>query len=463
MFLTDSARLARLRIVRGIVVLGLASVASSNGIAQSPNRGPTVWNQLRNSYDNAGAIPGTLSVSWSYKAPQRVRGISVAGNLVVVGTEPPGADVDYPTENSPGSVIAIDLRSGREVWMREMPSWVHGDPAIYHDRVFATFGRVPAAASQGGLYALDAKTGKTIWTFETASGIMPGPYVDTAQSTVTIVGGDAALYFLDASSGVLRGAWGLHAGDDMSSPHVDTTGVLFVGSGLRVTAYSMREHRLRWSTKLTDELSIADIPVAVGEKSVFTTGTRLVGIKAAFHVLPLTEFFSLARASARLHPISRSATWFAEQDLIALDKHTGNQLWARPLGTGLPIARNHSGAPVIAGSRVIVASPASKKVFAFDIASGARVWVRTLDDVPKGPVTIVGEDVIVVGGGGQLTMLRLTDGSVLGSCRAAGFTVTTPVVVGQTLFAATSDHWLYARPYDDFRKRVTSPGSKACF
>src|SRR5205823_2073921 len=146
-------------------------------------------------------------------------------------------------------LVALDSRTGRELWTRRVASWVHGDPAIYRNRVFVTAGRFPKYA-RGGLQALDLKTGALAWEFPTASAVMPSPLIDTLARSVMIAGVDAALYTLDLATGRLRHAWGLQTSVYMSSPHADSSGVVYVGSENRVTAYSASSGASIWSARL---------------------------------------------------------------------------------------------------------------------------------------------------------------------------------------------------------------------
>jgi hypothetical protein len=66
---------------------------------------------------------------------------------------------------------------------------------------------------------------------------------------------------------------------------------------------------------------------------------------------------------------------------------------------------------------------------------------------------------------GRLSLFRQGDGELVGQCQAAaGFTVTQPILVGKTIFAATRDGWVHVEPYTELRARMTlAPAVPSCF
>jgi outer membrane protein assembly factor BamB len=157
-------------------------------------------------------------------------------------------------------------------------------------------------------------------------------------------------------------------------------------------------------------------------------------------------------------------TWFQQQWLIALDRNSGRSVWRQPLGIGLEVPRNTAGTPVVSDGRVIISSPISKLVAAFEIKSGKVLWVHSLSSVHKGPVTVIGGDVLLGDKAGTLHLLRAANGSELGSCNAGGaFTPTGPILVGKTFIAATRDGWVHASPYVDVRKQMLMRTGRKCF
>ncbi len=101
-----------------------------------------------------------------------------------------------------GSLYALDLASGQEIWRFQTGDAVHGSPAVSEGKVFI-----------GGydtyLYALEAASGKEIWRFATGEdtagalmrGIQGSPAVD--RGAVYFGSRDGHVYALEAESGKL--------------------------------------------------------------------------------------------------------------------------------------------------------------------------------------------------------------------------------------------------------------------
>jgi outer membrane protein assembly factor BamB len=425
--------------------------------------GPASWLQFRGDTTNAGYIAGDLAVSWSYRAAHTVRGLSVADGIVVIGSESAQGETDAALPERDGEIAALDVATGRALWRRTLPSWIHGDPAIAGGLVLAALGRVPFD-SAGALLAFDARTGAPVWSFPTRRATMPAPAVDAATGTVTIVGADGIAYVVSLASGALVHSVSLDGVDAMSSPRVAGNGVVYVGSGSSLNALSARTGRALWASRQAPLTTLMDPPAALSADLVFITGVQGLGVREAARAATMRDFIPRLLAAAWREPLAKHRSWFRQQWLLAVDRRSGRLAWRRPLGVGFNVERNESGTPVVAGDRVIVSSPISGRVSAFDVRTGLPQWKYRTAAMHKGAVTVVGDDVLFGDNQGFLNVLHLRDGTFAGRCRAgAPFTVLAPVVVGQTIFAATKGGWVTARPYAAVRATMTASGSRPCF
>ena len=311
--------------------------------------------------------------------------------------------------------------------------------------------------------AFDLRSGRVLWSFAVDAGMMPGPALDTLTNSVLVAGGDGILYAFEAATGAIRRQSGLTSPDAMSSPHIDAAEVLYLGAAGTLNSYSATSNERLWSYRARALGDFGDVPVALSDSIVFTTGTRHVGFWSAAKSLPIARFLELSREAHRTKPLSSYRGWFREQALVAVRRADGRLIWQHPLGIGLEVPRNTSGTPVVVRDRVIVSSPVSRTVWTFDASSGRVLWSHRLRATHKGAVTVTGDDILAGDKNGDVTVLSLADGALVGRCRAAaGFTPFAPLVVGRTLFAATRDGWVYATPYDSLRRRV-SRGGATCF
>jgi outer membrane protein assembly factor BamB len=317
--------------------------------------------------------------------------------------------------------------------------------------------------SIGGLLALDAQSGNTIWAVPEMAGMMPGAAIDTSANSIVAAGGDGLLLTLSLRDGSVIRSAGLGSADGMSSARVDEHGVVVIGAASTLESYSSRTGDVKWTFRPSGGIkAFGDVPVAVSHDAVFTTGTRNVGLRNAFHEESLKEFLSLVREGFEKEKIRTFRNWFHEQTLFAIDRNTGRVLWKQPLGIGLSVTRNQSGTPVLRGDRVVVSSPVSQTVLAFGSDDGRLLWKRRLSAMHKGAVTIVGDDIVLGDKDGRVILLRLADGALVGRCTAKGsFSVTAPVIVGKTFIAATRDGDVWATPYDSLRSRAVR--GQACY
>lgn len=431
----------------------------------APATMPASWLQLRGGTDNAGLLPGTLAVTWRFKAQHAVRGLSVAGGVVLIGTESADAAGDSHGPDQRGFLTALDAVTGAPRWTVEVPNWIHGDPALFQGVAFTTFGRIPMN-NAGGVIAVDVRTGRTRWALPIDDGIMPAPAVDSAGGSVVVAGGDGTVRTLDMRTGAVKNQYALKLPDAMASPRIDERGVVYLGAESTLFSYSSRTGQLNWSFTPPALVEIGTPPVALADTIVFTEGTMHRGLWSAFRDLPFREFLRVGREAYVIsgRRASTYRSWFQEQWLLAVDRRDGHLLWQQPLGVGLIVLRNNSGTPVVAGERVIISSPVSQIVSAFDVASGKLLWKRHLDVMHVGAVTVVGDELLVGDKKGTMTFLRVADGSVAGRCNAgAPFSPTAPVVVGRTIFVATRDGWVRAAPYDSLRQRASVAGGADCF
>jgi len=443
---------------------GLSAPCLAQSSAKSDTTTPAEWIQARGGTDNAGSIPGALHVEWQFRASHPVRAISVAAGAVLLGTESEDARGAATGPDQRGTVIALDAATGRRRWIDTFPSWIHGDAAIFHGRAYVTYGRWPMT-SAGGIACVDLVSGKLLWTRAFPSGVMPAPAIDSLEDLVIVAGGDGVLSLLSLDNGKLQAELGLKASNAMSSPRIDPLGMVTFGAGSIVSSILPASHSFAWKVRFPRLHSIGDIPVALTDNLVLTTGTQNYGFWNAYRALPVSRFSGLMGEGLRSKKWSGYRSWMQQQWLLALERSTGRVMWKQPLGVGLQVPRNTSGTPVVAGNRVIISSPVSKTVWAFDRDTGHEIWSRELGAAHKGAVTIVGDELVLGDRKGQLIWLRLSTGELLGSCNAGtAFSPLAPIVVGKTLFTATDDGYVHAASYENVRRVALARGGRSsCF
>lgn len=128
----------------------------------------------------------------------------------------------------------------------------------------------------------------------------------------------------------------------------------------------------------------------------------------------------------------------------ALDAGTGTERWAVGLGEDIVTS------PVVAGETVYVA--AGESLYALAVSDGAERWVEVIGADPSSPVAADG---MVIVAGGDSVHVFTPDGTSATTAELTGDMVSTPAVVGSTLYAATDSGTVYAFDIDQSNSSVT--------
>jgi len=181
-------------------------------------------------YGGSG-VPKQTEIKWKFHTGGRV----ISSPAVVNGVAYVGS--------TDGNLYAIDAGTGTLKWKFETKSWEVSSPAV-------ASGVVYFVSYDGHLYALDAATGQVRWKFATggekryagthlhhlepAAESMPDPW-DFYLSSPSVWSGavyfgssDGNVYSVDAASGALK--WKFHTGDVVHSSPAIADGVLYIGS-----------------------------------------------------------------------------------------------------------------------------------------------------------------------------------------------------------------------------------------
>lgn len=104
---------------------------------------------------------------------------SVSGTQLMHAPVSNGESVFVGTDN--GTLYALDIRTGREVWTFEADHAIYGAPAVQGDDLFV-------GSHDGRVYALDARDGRERWRYDADGGISATP---TVAADTIYVGGDS--------------------------------------------------------------------------------------------------------------------------------------------------------------------------------------------------------------------------------------------------------------------------------
>jgi polyvinyl alcohol dehydrogenase (cytochrome) len=219
----------------------------------------------------AGAAEGPGVGVWAYPV------VDLQRNLVYFGT---GNQYERPTSGRSDSLIALDINTGQERWVRQftagdwwnLPALSRGDPELGPDAdamVASLFnvGTTPAAGvgDKGGTYhAVNRETGQVLWSTKLTNGsiqggvmasatVVPGDRVGLDRDVIYVTsnrsGQGADLVVLDSTNGSIL--WRTDVGGSVVSPPTWANGLIYIADNTgRISAYHSTDLLRRvWSWK----------------------------------------------------------------------------------------------------------------------------------------------------------------------------------------------------------------------
>jgi len=398
----------------------------------------------------AVGVPKLTGVKWKFHTGGRV----ISSPAVVNGVAYVGS--------TDGNLYAIDAGSGALKWKFETKSWEVSSPAV-------VAGVVYFLSYDGHLYVLDAATGQVKWKFATGgekryagthlhhlepkAETMPDPW-DFYLSSPSVSSGavyfgssDGNVYSLDAASGELK--WKFHTGDVVHSSPAIADGVLYIGS---------------WDTYL-----YALDAASGNEKWRFKTGEdpdfhNHVGIQASPAVADGVVFFGSrdsyayavdAATGKQLWKFSTNGSWVNNSMVVhdgkayfgtsipgflhAVDAKTAKVIFDLPTGT--PVFASMA----LAGDTLYLGNFGGK-LTAIDLKTQKPAWVFETDGAKQNAAALINADGSIKFEAVFSSPTPFYDDMVIAVHKlfTLGTILSSPVVVGNTVYFGSTDGNLYA-------------------
>lgn len=257
-----------------------------------------------------------------------------------------------------GEVSAMDHATGEMRWRVRLSGPIVAPPTMAGDRVLV-------ADAEKRLWALSLEDGSARWVRELGDMVTAAPLVAAGQ--VVVASDDGLVTALDLADG--RTAWSVERPSSVrSAPALDGEHVVVADGAGEVTAYALDDGAEVWSRALDGGLlagpAVSDGRVVVGDDSGV-----LYGLDAADGGLDWEE---------------RTIFYPSEQFAV--------------------------------GDGVLVSVGDGVRLEAYDVTDGDELWDTGIPKTEVAPV-IVGDQVVTVDAGGELTVRDLADGSTVSSWR----------------------------------------------
>lgn len=321
------------------------------------------------------------------------------------------------TIDSDAVVTAMDARTGRKLWSREVHRKGEKKHASFGGGVAYADGRIFASTGYGIIAALEAETGGEIWREFLTVPLRGAPTVADGQVYVHTY--DNQLYALTAATGDIL--WD-HVGIvevagilGSASPAVSGGTVVAAYSSGELVALTVENGRVTWSDTLT-------------RRGAMTPLASLNDIDG--------------------HPVIDRGQVFAASHagrMVAIDLRTGERLWERNIGS------LHT--PWVAGDYLYLVTE-DNEVVCLNRDNGRVRWVRQLQNFKdredrKGPLqwagpVLAGDRLIVTSSHGFALSISPYTGEILSGMELSDKSFLAPIVADGTLYILTNDGDLLA-------------------
>jgi outer membrane protein assembly factor BamB len=272
--------------------------------------------------------------------------------------------------NNGGTTWAVDAKTGKEKWHRNIAKLNASSPAWADGRLFI------ATLDPGSIVALSAKNGKMIWKKSLPSRAESSPIV--VKGVVYFGSENGTVYAYRAKDG--RKVWTYRASGAVKAALAYSKGILYFGAyGGQVTALRARDGSRVWSTGTSGASfgragNFYSTPaVAYGRVYIGNTDSFVYSFVASTGRLAWrhgTGNYVYAAPAVGSVPRLGPTVFIGSYDgnFYALDARSGDVHWTHRDGGRI------SGAPTVVGKVVYYSSLGNKNTVGLDVRSGKKVW-----------------------------------------------------------------------------------------
>jgi len=179
-----------------------------------------------------------------------------------------------------GRMHAIDVRTGRRVWVEETNGGRLGRSGNFYSTPAVAYGRVYVGNTDGAVYSFATRDGRLAWRRRTDGFVYSSPAI--ANRTVYVGSYDRRLYALDARTGRTR--WARDTGGRVSGGPTVIGDLVFVSTLRKTTrAYGASTGQLVWDTNkgaFNPAISDGERIYLVGYSSLFAMKPRESAVRA---------------------------------------------------------------------------------------------------------------------------------------------------------------------------------------
>lgn len=264
--------------------------------------------------------------------------------------------------NQRGQTMALDAITRKIIWRRQTAKIYDSTPAVTPTRV------IVGSYDPGTVRALDRRTGKPLWTLKTGGEVEASPVV--VDGIVYATSQDGRLYAIYETTGRVKWAFRTSAAIK-DSPSVANGLVYFGNYAAEVYALDAKTGKVRWRRTFGGVLGdriYSSVPVRGGTAWFATVRGDIYAVNARTGATRWHE--SIPGYVYSTPAISGNRLFIGNYpgNLHAFDARTGRRLWKQSIGGSI------SGSPTVIGSVVYVSSLSATRSAGYALATGKRVW-----------------------------------------------------------------------------------------
>jgi outer membrane protein assembly factor BamB len=268
---------------------------------------------------------------------------AVGGGIVYVPLMDP-YPCDPPDRSAPGFIVALDADTGKELW-RFRAGVVETSPLLVDGLLY--FG-----SWDRKMYALDVKTHKVKWTFPTGDELKAGPAYH--KGTLYFASYDGRVYAVDARTGKQRWS-GAGEANFYSTPAVAYGRVYIGNTDGRVYAFGAKSGRLLWARSTGSYVysgpAVWNETVYVGSHS-----NRLFALNAGTGAVRWS--FDLGDVVAGSPTVMAGIVYASTRGrTVALEARTGKPIWRFSDGRYTPVIADDERVYLVGWTRIYGLKP----------------------------------------------------------------------------------------------------------
>jgi outer membrane protein assembly factor BamB len=305
-----------------------------------------------------------------------------------------------------GEMVAVNLDTGRNVWVKKLKMPISAGPA-------AGFGIVVAGSSKGAVVALDGATGRQLWRVQINSELLSSPAV--SEKVVLIRSVDGRLHGLDTHTG--KSLWSVEQQVPRLSLRATAIPVVAKDSAIsgfdngKVMAVSLTTGDTIWDTALAsphgrtelDRLVDIDSAVRVVGDNVFAAGFQ--GRTAMLALDSGQLWWSHDMSSYRGLAVDADNLYVTQSDgiVVAMRQRDGAEMWRND-----KLKRRGLSTPIVTTDAIAIAD-FQGYIHWLDKGTGVlvarqRVAKQRVSNPPAG----ANDTIVVLTDGGTLAAYRAT-------------------------------------------------------